>query len=56
MGKKKSNGDRMFELQAEQDLSDEDLGMKAIAFIFDPDEAGKATEFVDYMERTAEEE
>jgi len=56
MEDKKTNSERMFELQEEHELSDEDLGMKAIEFIFDPDEAGKATEFVDFLERTVDED
>lgn len=48
----KSNGDRMLEIQQEQGWDDENLGDMAIAFVFDPDEAGKGAEFVEYLERT----
>lgn len=51
----KSNRERMFELQEEQGWSDESLGELAIAFTFDPDEAGMATEFVNFLERYAAE-
>lgn len=54
MSKEPTNSERMFSVQAERDWTDEDLGMRALAFIFDPDELGKGREFVEFLERDDE--